>query len=287
MTFPEEGLRLRLSETLGQELLGDQRGELGRAMTHALLAGGKRLRPLLTCLWGQRFGADENDLIQAGLAVEWVHTYSLVHDDLPCMDDDDLRRGKPTVHKVFGEAMGVLCGDALLTDAFGRLAALKNTPAERCLAAVARLAKGAGSHGMVRGQVEDLAGTARSTEQVLEVHRRKTGCLLRAASALGAILGGASEDELVRVERFASHLAVAFQALDDLLDATGTTEALGKPVGSDQGRDLPTLVGLLGPVGCRALIQEETEAALSILDTDHPDEARLARLTEWLMQRDH
>jgi len=287
MSAPEEALRLRVSEALAHEWLGDTRGELGRAMTHALLAGGKRLRPMLTCLWGERFGADPDDALQAGLAVEWVHTYSLVHDDLPCMDDDDLRRGKPTVHTIFGEAMGVLCGDALLTDAFGRLAALPNTPAERCLAAVARLAKGAGSSGMVRGQVEDLAGTARTTEQVLEVHRRKTGCLLRTASALGAILGGASADELARVERFASHLAVAFQALDDLLDATGTTEALGKPVGSDQARDLPTLVGLLGPIGCRALIEEETLAALARLDTDQPAEARLAQLTEWLMRRDH
>ena len=157
MSFPEEALRLRLSEALGRELLGESTHELHRAMTHALLAGGKRMRPMLTCLWGQRYGAHEDDLIQAGLAVEWVHTYSLVHDDLPCMDDDDLRRGQPTVHKVFGEAMGVLCGDALLTDAFAKLAALEHTSAERRLAAIARLARGAGSQGMVLGQVEDLA----------------------------------------------------------------------------------------------------------------------------------
>lgn len=287
MSFPEEALRLRLSEALGRELLGESTHELHRAMTHALLAGGKRLRPMLTCLWGQRYGAHEDDLIQAGLAVEWVHTYSLVHDDLPCMDDDDLRRGQPTVHKVFGEAMGVLCGDALLTDAFAKLAALEHTSAERRLAAIARLARGAGSQGMVLGQVEDLAATARTTEQVLEVHSKKTGCLLRAASAVGALLGGAPPDELARVERFSSHLAVAFQALDDLLDATGSTEALGKPVGSDEARDLPTLVGLLGPVGCRALIEDETNKALALLDLEQPDEARLAALTAWLMRRDH
>ena len=203
------------------------------------------------------------------------------------MDDDDLRRGKPTVHKVFGEAMGVLCGDALLTDAFGRLASLAHTPPEQVLAAIARLAKGAGSQGMVLGQVEDLAGAARSTDQVLAVHHRKTGCLLRTASAIGAILGGASADELLRIERFASHLAVAFQALDDLLDATGTTETLGKPAGSDEARDLPTLVGLLGPVGCRALIEDESQAALNCLDAEHPVEARLVALTEWMMARNH
>jgi geranylgeranyl diphosphate synthase type II len=286
MIFPEEAQRLRVGEAIGEALLGAE-NDLQRAMTHALLAGGKRLRPLLTCLWGERFGADPEDCLQAGLALEWLHTYSLVHDDLPCMDDDELRRGKPTVHKVFGEALAVLCGDALLTDAFGRLAALQNTEPERVLAALARLAKGAGSQGMVLGQVEDLAARARTCQAVLDVHHKKTGCLLRTASALGAILGGASADELERVERFASHLAIAFQALDDLLDATGNTESLGKPTGSDELRDLPTLVGLLGPIGCRALVEQESAAALAALDCQHPIEARLATLTRWMMDRDH
>ena len=286
MTFPEEELRVRIGEALAEALRGGET-RLDAAMTHALLAGGKRLRPILTCLWGARFGADPEAALRAGLAVEWVHTYSLVHDDLPCMDDDDLRRGKPTVHKLYGEAMGVLAGDALLTQAFGLMTSLPNTDPSRALSAVARLVKGAGSRGMVLGQVQDLEGKARDRYQVLRVHYRKTGCLLRAAAGIGAILGGATDEELERVEAFASHLAVAFQALDDLLDVTGDTETLGKPVGSDEHRDLPTLVGVMGVDGCRALVDDETDAAIAKLDLDQPHEARLADLTRWLMNRDH
>ena len=273
MSFPEEALRLRLSEALGRELLGESTHELHRAMTHALLAGGKRLRPMLTCLWGQRYGAHEDDLIQAGLAVEWVHTYSLVHDDLPCMDDDDLRRGQPTVHKVFGEAMGVLCGDALLTDAFAKLAALEHTSAERRLAAIARLARGAGSQGMVLGQVEDLAAAARTTEQVLEVHSKKTGCLLRAASAVVRCSA---------VHHWTSWLeSSGLAAILRWRPSKPLTTCSMRPVrprrwvsrSAPTKRDLPTLVGLLGPVGCRALIEDETNKALALLDLEQPDEA--------------
>jgi geranylgeranyl pyrophosphate synthase len=215
-----------------------------------------------------------------------VHTYSLVHDDLPCMDDDDLRRGQPTVHVVFGEANALLVGDALLTEAMGRLAALSSSPPRQVLAAVVELSAAAGVRGMVNGQVLDLAGEAATVDAVRAVHREKTGALLAAACAVGALIGGAGPDEVDRARRFGAHLGAGFQAQDDLLDVEGSTAVIGKPAGSDAERSLPTLVGLLGPTRCKMLVEEDSAAALALLDLEHPCERELGELTGWLVGRE-
>jgi geranylgeranyl diphosphate synthase type II len=284
--MPGAARQLRFNEHLAAYARQLEPGVLADGMAHALLAGGKRLRPLLVLLWAERFGADAEDALDAALALELVHTYSLVHDDLPCMDDDKLRRGKPTVHVVYGEANALLVGDALLTDAFGQLAGLSRTGARRTLAALVELSAAAGARGMVNGQLLDLAGQADTVEAVRAVHRAKTGALLAACCAVGAQLGDASEEAVARARRYGAHLGAAFQAQDDLLDVEGQTDVLGKPTGSDEQRALPTLVGLLGASGCRALVEEDSAAALALLNPQQAIEQELAELTRWLVGRD-
>lgn len=285
MSFPAEAARLTICDWLAEFCADRSQDALGRGICHAVLAGGKRLRPILTLFWGRRFGASEADLRQACLAIELLHTYSLVHDDLPAMDDDDLRRGKPTVHVAFGEATAILVGDALLTEAFGRLAALSDCDAGLALAAIDCLQRSAGDQGMVRGQLLDLEGQASSIDDVVEVHRLKTGALLSAACEMGAILGGASMGDRLRARRFGMHLGLAFQARDDLLDSIGDEQALGKPIGSDADRALPTLLGLLGPHGCQLRVEDETALALDCLEAENQHELEIQRLTQWLLAR--
>jgi geranylgeranyl diphosphate synthase, type II len=221
-----------------------------KAMRSTLEAGGKRLRPVLTLAVADTFGADEHEVIEVACAIEMVHTYSLIHDDLPAMDDSALRRGKPTCHRVFGEAVAILAGDALLTHAFEVLARYgrKEFCAKKAVRIIAELAKAAGVEGMLGGQILDLEaeGKELTAEQIEKISILKTGTMLKAAVRCGAIAAGASESELVILTRFASSLGTAFQIVDDLLDIEGTAEELGKPIGSDSAHGKATYPAVFG-----------------------------------------
>jgi geranylgeranyl pyrophosphate synthase len=218
--------------------------ELLAAMRYALLGPGKRLRPCLVRMACEAHGGAPSAAENSAVAIEMVHTYSLVHDDLPCMDDDDLRRGRATCHKVYGEAMAVLVGDALLTEAFARLARER-----RAGELVAALARGAGAGGMVGGQVLDLGtepGSCLARERVQAIHRAKTAALLGAAMELGALAADADLQAVQAARHYGLCLGEAFQAIDDILDVTAPTSALGKTAGKDQKHGKPTLVAALG-----------------------------------------
>ncbi|HEV7989561.1 MAG TPA: farnesyl diphosphate synthase [Candidatus Binataceae bacterium] len=228
-------------------------GRLFEAMRYSLLAGGKRLRPVLALAACEAVGGRLEDAMGFACAIEMIHTYSLIHDDLPCMDDDDLRRGRPTNHKIYGEAIATLAGDALLTDAFSILAksgaASAGVPPAALLATLAELAEAAGSAGMVAGQAIDLIGEGRTMtiEELEYLHRRKTGALFIAAVRGGARLGGAAQSQLEALEAYAHALGLAFQVIDDILDVEASTEQMGKRTGKDiaHGKNTyPALIGL-------------------------------------------
>ena len=257
---------------------------LFQAMRYSLLAGGKRLRPMLTLALCEICGGEAEAALPFAAAVEMVHTYSLIHDDLPCMDNDDFRRGKPTNHKVYGEAIAVLAGDALLTAAFGQLATAK-LPAERIARGVAALADCAGELGMVGGQVLDInAETRRCTEQeVYDIQSRKTGALISAACQLGVIAAGGTDVQLAQAKRYAEAIGLAFQIEDDILDIIGDAKKLGKATGMDEKKN--TFVRLYGIDRCREMIAEQTETARNAADAlNAPFLAELART---LQNRDY
>ena len=240
---------------------------LFEAMEYSLLAGGKRLRPVFAFEFCRMCGRDWHDAAPFAAAVEMIHTYSLIHDDLPSMDNDDFRRGRPTNHKVYGEAMAILAGDALLTDAFA-VASTAQLPEPADMAfAIGMLSECAGSMGMVGGQVLDiLAETRECTEEdVLAIQSRKTGALINAACVLGAIAGGASERQIDAAAQFAAALGLAFQIRDDMLDVIGTQEEMGKGVGTDADKN--TFVRLYGLEKCEELVQKYTALAIDALDT--------------------
>jgi len=234
------------------------------AMQYSLLAGGKRLRPIFVLDFCRMCGGDWKQAVPFAAAVEMIHTYSLIHDDLPCMDNDDLRRGKPTNHKVYGEAMAVLAGDALLTEAFSLIASAPYS-AEVRIRATQVLAEYAGCLGMVGGQTLDIQSDDREcTEQeVLNIQERKTGALIKAACVLGVLAGGGSEEQVLWAGKFARHLGLAFQIRDDILDVIGTTEAMGKTVGTDAGKN--TFLSLHGLEICEGMIKSQTAAAMDCL----------------------
>lgn len=235
------------------------------AMEYSLLAGGKRLRPIFAFDFCRMCGGDWQAAAPFAAAVEMIHTYSLIHDDLPCMDNDDFRRGRPTNHKVYGEGMAVLAGDALLTDAFMSAASAKLPKPEDMSTAIALLAECAGSLGMVGGQVLDIRSEERelSEEEVLAIQSRKTGALIRAACCLGAIAGGANEEQLDAAAQFAAGLGLAFQIRDDMLDVIGTQEEMGKGVGTDSAKN--TFVRLYGLDKCEELVNRYTQYAIDAL----------------------
>jgi len=239
-----------LAETVAT---GDGPGRLFEAMRYSLLAGGKRLRPVLALAACEAVGGSPEAAIGFACAIEMIHTYSLIHDDLPCMDDDDLRRGRPTNHKVYGEAIATLAGDGLLTDAFAVLARSALGPKARissrvALEAVAELAEAAGSAGMVGGQVIDLLGEGRAMElrELEYLHRKKTGALFVAAVCCGARIGGADHLQLEALREYAKAFGLAFQVVDDLLDVEESAEKMGKRTHKDEARGKATYPSLLG-----------------------------------------
>ena len=253
------------------------------AMQYSLLAGGKRLRPIFALEFCRMCGADWKKAAPLSAAVEMIHTYSLIHDDLPCMDNDDFRRGRPTNHKVYGEALAVLAGDALLTDAFA-VAATARLDGNAMADAIGILSECAGSPGMVGGQVLDIMSESRelTVQEVLDIQTRKTGALIRAACALGAVAGGATQDQFDAACRFAAGIGIAFQIRDDMLDVIGTQEEMGKGVGTDDTKN--TFVRLYGLEKCEELVQKYTQDALEALNA-FEDNAYMTQLAKDLTDR--
>ena len=253
------------------------------AMEYSLLAGGKRLRPIFAFEFCRMCGEDWKKAAPLAAAIEMIHTYSLIHDDLPCMDNDDYRRGRLTNHKVYGEAMAVLAGDALLTDAFC-VASTADLQGQDMKDAVGILAECAGSLGMVGGQVLDILSEERilSEDEVLNIQTRKTGALIRAACAVGALAGGATEEQFDAACAFASYLGLAFQIRDDMLDVIGTKEEMGKGVGTDENKN--TFVRLYGLEKCEELVNKYTRLALEQLSV-FEDRAFMTELTQSLTTR--
>jgi len=259
-----------------------------RAMRYSLLSGGKRLRPLLCCAASEACGGTAREALPAACAVEMVHAYSLIHDDLPCMDDDDLRRGKPTSHIVFGEGMAVLAGDALLTESFGVLA--KAAPRARHSAAdlVAELARAAGSRGLIAGQVADLEAEGRKPSEpaLYFIHAAKTGMLLRASLKLGAMCGGATGAQLKALDRFGFALGLAFQIQDDILDATQSAKKLGKTAGKDAVSGKMTFPALYGLGKSQTLAAQWTDDAVASLKPFGARGKTLRALAALILRRD-
>lgn len=262
---------------------------LQEAMAYSLLAGGKRLRPILVLLSCEACGGSAEAALPAACAVEMVHTYSLVHDDLPAMDNDDLRRGRPTNHVVFGEALAILAGDGLLTLAFEVLAA-DVTPAETAAACCADLARAAGMAGMVGGQVADLEAEGRtvaSLEELEGVHRRKTGALLACSLTMGARIAGAGNDDLHRLASFGRCLGLAFQITDDLLDVCGTSRNMGKAVQKDAARGKLTYPSLMGEEASALRAQCQIAEACKWIEPFGERCRRLEALAQFVLERDH
>ena len=249
-----------------QEFKDEPQKSLFEAMEYSLLAGGKRLRPIFVMDFCRMCGGDWKNAAPFAAAVEMIHTYSLIHDDLPSMDNDDFRRGRPTNHKVYGEAMAILAGDALLADAVMVAASAKLPNPQDMGSAISVLAQGAGSLGMVGGQVLDIQAESRElTEQeVIDIQSRKTGALINDACVLGVIAGGGTEEQIAAAARFAGALGMAFQIRDDMLDVIGTKEEMGKGVGTDAAKN--TFVRLYGLEKCEELVQKYTDTAISMLD---------------------
>ena len=246
---------------------------LRESMEYSLMAGGKRLRPVLLMAAADAVGADGTKFLPVACALEMIHTYSLIHDDLPAMDDDDYRRGKLTNHMVYGDAVAILAGDALLTLAFTVILRQKDVPAEALLRVVDEISRAAGAEGMVGGQVLDLRaeGVRISMEELRRVHMGKTGALFHAALRSGALLAGATEQQLAALTSYADHFGLAFQITDDILDVIGTSEEIGKPVGSDEKNHKSTYVSLTSLEEAQELARrtaEDAETALSIFGTE-------------------
>ena len=255
---------------------------LHEAMRYATLGGGKRIRPLLCHAAGQLFAANTDRLDIAACAVELIHVYSLVHDDLPCMDDDDLRRGKPTCHVEYGEATALLVGDALQSLAFQLLAEQGGDTSM-----MAMLAQAAGSRGMAGGQAIDLAAVGKNlaVEELEFMHIHKTGALIRAAVLLGAQMGNADSGAQKQLGRFASRVGLLFQVVDDILDAEASTATLGKTAGKDAAQNKPTYVSLLGSARARELAGQLAAEAQAALTAFNAGGERLAELTDFILDR--
>ncbi len=261
---------------------------LREAMEYSLLAGGKRVRPVLCLTCASLCKANEQDVMPFAAAIEMIHSYSLIHDDLPAMDDDDLRRGKPSSHIKFGEAMAILAGDALLTDAFAFMSGVKCEP-KATLSAVAYIAKAAGSAGMVGGQVLDMDYTGKdgiNLEQLRRMHSKKTGALIKASCVCGALLAGADAPMLKALEAYGTALGTAFQIADDILDITADTATLGKPSGSDAEQGKNTYPSLVGLDESRKLAEEQKNLAINSLDGIDNEEAEFLRaLASYVVER--
>ena len=253
-------------------------------MSYSLMAGGKRLRPILLLKCCQMCGGNMEEAMPFACAMEMIHTYSLVHDDLPSMDNDDFRRGMPTTHIMFGEANAILAGDALLNKAFEVMSKAKCSP-EKAIRVISEIATSSGIEGMIGGQVLDIENGEMSQERLEYVDARKTGAIIKSSCTSGAILAGASDAQIEAVKDFAESLGVAFQIQDDILDVVGTKEDLGKPIGSDEEMGRTTYVKTFGLDGARRLLYEHTQKAKDALCVFGEKADFLLRLTDYLAGR--
>ncbi len=260
-----------------------------KAMRYSIFAGGKRLRPILCLAAAEACGGEVEHALAPACAVEIMHTYSLVHDDLPCMDDDDLRRGRPTSHKVFGEGVAVLCGDALLTEAFSIIA---QTPATKRYTAreyVSELAITGGSRKLIGGQILDLEGEGKSLtkKQLIQIHEAKTAALLTSSLKLGAMTANVTPKKLESIETFGYNLGLAFQVIDDILDVTQTTEQLGKTAGKDEAVDKSTYPAVIGLKKSKEEAARLTKKALDALKPFGKSSARLEEIARYMLDREY
>lgn len=260
------------------------------SMRYSVNAGGKRIRPRLVLEFSRLCGGDDTGALPFACAVEYIHTYSLIHDDLPCMDDDDMRRGIPSNHKVYGEDIALLAGDALQSLAFEIMSLPENVKAvgaSKAVRCINELAKYCGAKGMVGGQVIDLENEKKSAmyEEVLECNDLKTGGLIKSACVMGAVLGGADEIQIQMAEKYGKCIGISFQIVDDILDIISTDEELGKPVGSDIENNKSTYVSLFGIEKCREMVDELTDEAIASLDYFNADKTALTDLALSLAKR--
>jgi farnesyl diphosphate synthase len=263
---------------------------LGEAMRYAVLDGGKRLRPLLVLATSEAVGGSPEAALRAACAVELIHAYSLVHDDMPCMDNDVLRRGKPTVHVRYGEAQALLVGDALQALAFELLTPEAGVDPEMACALCRLLARASGAHGMAGGQAVDLASVGLALDQLAleQMHRLKTGALLQASVAMGTACGGADAHAVEQLRRFGASIGLAFQVVDDILDVTADSTTLGKTAGKDAAADKPTFVSLLGLAAAQAYADRLLSQAHEALQATGLTRVEpLHALTDWVGRRTH
>ncbi len=279
--FIDENLSAVLKNT------GKNYDVLTEAMQYSLTVGGKRIRPIILLEFYKLCGGKDGAALPFALALEMIHTYSLIHDDLPCMDNDDFRRGKPSCHKAFGEDIAVLAGDGLLTDAF-RVASECSLPADRVIKAINILSNLSGVNGMIGGQVVDICSEGKPvTEEILtEMYRLKTGALIKNAATIGCVL--ADKDEYVSyAEQYAENIGLSFQITDDILDVKSTPEVLGKPIGSDAKNQKTTFVSLYGLDECERKVAKLTESAKMAIDGISENGEFLKELADYLAKRNY
>ncbi|ASN07356.1 geranyl transferase [Virgibacillus necropolis] len=262
---------------------------LKESMLYSIEAGGKKLRPILLIASFDAYGKDKQKIVAPAMALEMIHTYSLIHDDLPAMDDDDIRRGKPTNHIVFNEATAILAGDALLTYSFDLLATDPRLTDEQKIFLISELSKASGPKGMVAGQMLDMEAENKkvSLEQLERIHALKTGELIRFAIKSGAYIGNATETQLTHLDEFAYYLGLIFQVQDDILDVTGDQAIIGKPVGSDEDNQKSTYPKLLGYEGAVEQKERYLQLAKKALYNANADSSYLMKLTDYFSARDH
>jgi geranylgeranyl diphosphate synthase type II len=288
-----EGHRQAFEEYLRGLRFTDERRLVGleEAMRYSMLAGGKRVRPTLCMEVAWIFGSVPSHVLPSAAAIELIHTYSLIHDDLPAMDDDDFRRGRPTAHKKFGEAMAILAGDAFFGEALTLITVHQEGSCEQVLEVVRELAGSTGVNGMVGGQVIDMdltgVGDRADRETLHMIHRFKTGALIKSSARIGAILAGAAEEEQSAVSEYASELGLCFQIVDDVLDATSTRDALGKSAGSDAEQGKATFVGVYGIDGARREADRAAERSLAALARVDGDTSGLKEMALFVRHREN
>lgn len=257
------------------------------AMNYSLFAGGKRIRPVIMLLVCDMLSGDENEVMPFACAMEMIHTYSLIHDDLPAMDNDDYRRGKFTNHKKYGEAIAILAGDALLNKAFETVTSAVYKDSSRAIKAMSVLSKSSGTEGMIGGQTVDIESEGKkiSPDELLYLHSLKTGAIIRSSGVIGAIMAGAGDDEIKAVDEYCKNFGIAFQIQDDLLDILGNEEILGKATGSDSANEKTTFVTLYGIEESKKAVDSYTEKACSALDVFGSKAQQLKALAYLLVNR--
>lgn len=285
----------QLSDIIQKRLIEIKKGfscqynqnELVEAMWYSLMAGGKRIRPILTLEFCRMCGGRIEDALSAACAIEMIHTFSLIHDDLPCMDDDDMRRGKPSCHKAYGEAMALLAGDALLNYAYELISDDINVPCETKINLISNLSKSVGINGMIGGQVIDTTYDKEFDEKtLLDMYSMKTGALLKTSCVMGCIAAGADSSKIYSAEIYAENLGLAFQIIDDILDVVGDEKLVGKPIGSDASCGKTTYVSLNGVEKSQNMAKKITDEAIEALNGFNDNE-QLKELTRYLLERDY